>query len=118
MRDKRPVDELSIEELERILAIRKREVRKARLQRYESNGRRIVPSETDVDVDADPDTPEPAPTEAGSPAAQPADDPRIYFEGEPQLEDELDVHRHPKRAGRKSLKVMIWNRALLLVEIV
>ena len=32
MRDKRPVDELSIEELERVLAIRKREARLARLQ--------------------------------------------------------------------------------------
>jgi sortase A len=33
MRDKRPVDELSIEELERILAIRKREQRQQRLER-------------------------------------------------------------------------------------
>ena len=36
MRDKRPVDELSIEELERILAIRKREARLARLRRHEA----------------------------------------------------------------------------------
>ncbi len=42
MRDKRPVDELSIEELERILAIRKREARRARLHRYEQQGRRVM----------------------------------------------------------------------------
>src|SRR5690554_458233 len=41
MRDKRPVDELSIEELERILAIRKREARRKRLQRYDNRGRRL-----------------------------------------------------------------------------
>jgi len=39
MRDKRPVDELSIEELERILAIRKRELRLERAERYA--GRRV-----------------------------------------------------------------------------
>ncbi len=41
MRDKRPVDELSIEELERILAIRKREERQKRLTRMEKAGRII-----------------------------------------------------------------------------
>lgn len=39
MRDKRPVDELSIEELERILAIKKREQRMARSERYRDRGR-------------------------------------------------------------------------------
>ena len=41
MRDKRPVDELSIEELERILAIRKREARMQRLQRMQRDGRLV-----------------------------------------------------------------------------
>src|SRR5215207_9360880 len=45
MRDKRTVDELSIEELERILAIRKREERQGKLKRMERAGR-VVPSET------------------------------------------------------------------------
>jgi sortase A len=40
MRDRRPVDELSIEELEQILRIKKREARQARLQRLEDAGRR------------------------------------------------------------------------------
>jgi hypothetical protein len=39
MRDKRPVDELSIEELERVLAIRRREDRQKQLQRMQRNGR-------------------------------------------------------------------------------
>ncbi len=39
MRDKRPVDELSIEELERILAVKKREQRIARSERYRNRGR-------------------------------------------------------------------------------
>jgi sortase A len=44
MRDKRTVDELSIEELERILAIRKREERQGKMKRMERAGR-VVPSE-------------------------------------------------------------------------
>lgn len=44
MRDKRPVDELSIEELERILAIRKREDREKRLRRMRESGRVIEPA--------------------------------------------------------------------------
>jgi hypothetical protein len=45
MRDKRPVDELSIEELERILRIRKREARLGRLRNYE--GRQVSPERRD-----------------------------------------------------------------------
>lgn len=41
MRDKRPVDELSIEELEHILAIKKREARQQRLQKMERGGRLV-----------------------------------------------------------------------------
>ena len=43
MRDKRPVDELSIEELERILAIKKREERQKRLSRMQREGRMVEP---------------------------------------------------------------------------
>lgn len=43
MRDKRPVDELSIEELERILAIRRREERLKRLKRLKTDGRVVEP---------------------------------------------------------------------------
>jgi sortase A len=41
MRDKRPVDELSIEELERILAIKKREARQNQLSRMRQSGRLV-----------------------------------------------------------------------------
>ncbi len=39
MKDRRPVDELSVEELEQILAIKKREEREARLRKYRATGR-------------------------------------------------------------------------------
>lgn len=42
MRDKRPVDELSIEELERILAIKRREARQQQLQRMKRDGRVVT----------------------------------------------------------------------------
>ena len=41
MRDKRPVDELSIEELERVLAIKKREERQQRLEKMRRSGRLV-----------------------------------------------------------------------------
>lgn len=41
MRDRRSVDDLSIEELERILAIKKRQAREERMRRYEQSGRRV-----------------------------------------------------------------------------
>lgn len=40
MRDRRAVDDLSIEELEQILLVKKRDARRARLERYERTGRR------------------------------------------------------------------------------
>ncbi|MEQ8677726.1 MAG: sortase [Aggregatilineales bacterium] len=43
MRDKRPIDELSIEELERVLAIKKREARQQQLDRMRRSGRVIEP---------------------------------------------------------------------------
>jgi sortase A len=42
MRDKRPIDELSNEELERILAIRRREERMERFRRQQDNGRVVA----------------------------------------------------------------------------
>lgn len=39
MKDRRPVDELSVEELEQILAIKKREEREARLRKFRATGR-------------------------------------------------------------------------------
>lgn len=41
MRDKRPVDELSIEEIEQIIAVKRREARQAQMQRMQRTGRVI-----------------------------------------------------------------------------
>ncbi|MGV2437749.1 MAG UNVERIFIED_CONTAM: hypothetical protein LVT10_24955 [Anaerolineae bacterium] len=48
MRDKRRVDELSIEELEQVLAMRKREERGKRLERLKRSGRVIEPDPATV----------------------------------------------------------------------
>jgi sortase A len=45
MRDKRPVDELSIEELEQVLAIRRREARQQSMQKMQRSGRMIEPEQ-------------------------------------------------------------------------
>ena len=77
MRDKRPVDELSVEELERVLAIKRREERQQHLQRMQRTGRVIdVVAETGTPL-ASPEPAEP-PVEAPAPPverAAPAPDP-------------------------------------------
>jgi sortase A len=117
MRDKRPVDELSIEELERILVIRKREARLARLHRYE--GRRVAaPGGADdilVEEDAEPD---PAPVEAA--AGPSTETPQVYYEDSPRFEDELDdrfLRGGRSQSAGKKRTARLWNRLLLLVEI-
>ncbi len=127
MRDKRPVDELSIEELERILAIRKREARQARLRRYQNSGRRVVTpddaddSESALAEDTIEGAPESAAEIAPSPAPSaelPAAAPPDYDDGTPQFEDELDERARGGVSGPPStLKKVLWNRLLLLVEV-
>ena len=48
MRDKRPVDELSVEELERVLAIKRREARQQQLERMKRTGRVVQPTNEPV----------------------------------------------------------------------
>src|SRR5258707_1230410 len=117
MRDKRPVDELSIEDLERILVIRKREARLARMRRYEGSSRIISPE--GVPVQPEPaaeqkETAQPAaPPEPVKPSSPPI--PQEYYEEDPQFEDEFYAERtKPKREGRPGL---VWNRLLMVVEI-
>jgi sortase A len=123
MRDKRPVDELSIEELERILVIRKREARLARLRRYE--GRRFgASSDSDealLEEVAEPvsgSAPGSAPAEAAAgPSSEP---PKVYYEDSPRFEDELDdrfLHGGRSQNEGKRRSARLWNRLLLLVEI-
>lgn len=136
MRDKRPVDELSIEELERILAIRKREQRQRQLRRLEQQGRRVrLPNP--VAVPAQPVAPSPlAPDDDSpqeevtpilaheSPAASPVTvtEAAAPLDGAPRFEDDL-LSAQPVEKNRGDLAErspfmrMVWNRTLLVVEI-
>jgi len=131
MRDKRPVDELSIEELERILAIRKREARQERLRRLAEEGRRTLPARRSA---PDGSAPEPGPTAAATPAQDepPPSAPAAevlpparataavsLLEGDsiPRFEEDLPPPAvAPGETPSASAKT-IWNRLLLLVEI-
>jgi sortase A len=139
MRDKRPVDELSIEELERILATRKRALRMKRHERYED--RRIAPmapTESEEDLEeAVPATFTKAakqaregnggaiqPTSSAKPEILeevPASSDGEYFDGAPQFEEELEARRQgrPMR-GQPSTNSnhLLWNRGLVVVEVI
>ncbi len=120
MRDKRPVDELSIEELERILAIRKREARQQQLRRMNQVGRRATP----VPVPPDPAVgqpaavqPEPAAAADAGPAHPGGTAPSKV--GAPRFEDDdwpAPESVAASQASSSFLK-MVWNRTLLLIEI-
>jgi len=71
MRDKRPVDELSVEELEQVLAIKRREERQQRMQRMQRTGRVI---ETVDSASPESDAPVPPPADT-VPPPPPAHDP-------------------------------------------
>jgi sortase A len=133
MRDKRPVDELSIEELERILAIRKREERLKRLRRYDDRGRRLPVTLAD---DAPP-APEPAPPPQQHEAAAtlpPPEPPVTYdltdelprFEGEddedlvlPILPRRQEPAPAPASDGKGRSRVRgAWDKLLLAIEVV
>ncbi len=128
MRDKRPVDELSIEELERILAIRKREERQKRLQQMRARGRVLEASDR---VETGIDKPIPRPIMTPQPVLESAPAPRaasmmatppsvstaatnrVMFEDD-EPDDSASVPLVPKGAGAKRA----MNSLLLLVEVV
>ena len=125
MRDKRPVDELSIEDLERILAIRKREARQAQLHRLSMAGRRVVPPGGMPDSEGQPLPVAPPRPPAGSPP--PVDAPNggadgapTYEEGAPRFEDDYVPATRGRSApqAEDSFWKMVWNRSLVLIEIV
>jgi sortase A len=109
MTDKRTVDELSIEELERILAIKKREARQQRLTRMKSSGRVI----------------EAAPRAAAAPRA-PSLDEVLYPEynvpatagSAPVFEDAAPAPARPRKPKDTTLWQRFVDRSLLLVEVV
>jgi len=101
MPDRRSVDDLSIEELEEILAIRKREARLARLKRLREDGRVVDVPESN------------APSPAGEPPARVTS--RSYYHVQTEA-DEPARRRFNLRPNRATAKK--WrDRLLLLVEI-
>lgn len=133
MRDKRPVDELSIDELERVLVLRRREARQDRLRRMETQGRRL-PAPLPVDVPPEPPSPPPQQHEAAE-DVPPVEPPVTYdITGDvPRFEDDLEaevIERRKKQAvqrppallsrstpGRISRRRAVWDKALLAVEV-
>jgi sortase A len=123
MRDKRPVDELSIEELERILAIRKREARMLQMERMKRDGRVVsdtrrsavqpsIPAPAAV-PDAAPAAPDTAPAAPHIPEAAevPSRSP-----AEVRFEDE-DTPAMPARPRDKRRARKLFDRLLLGVEV-
>lgn len=106
MRDKRPVDELSIEELERILAIRKREERMQKLKRMERAGRIVGTEAAAPPVSAMPAPLVTAPASAVSPAL-------VESSPAPRFEDEVDG---PGRSEQSRFWKTFLNQTLFLVE--
>lgn len=119
MRDKRPVDELSIEELEHILAIRKREERLSKLKRMERAGR-VVPAEPPKPTAP----PFPLPTQAAevpAPAVTAAAPPASALGrngATPEFEDDpRGVSYKPASANQDRFWRSFVNQTLLLIEI-
>lgn len=128
MRDKRPVDELSIAELERILAMRKQEARQARVSRLQD--RRVIPL-APIDTSSPPgeaiidpapltasrrETPSPAMTVAPpipKPIPPTASLPATV---DPQFEDEFGYAPVAPLSDRAARRVWL-NRGLTVVEI-
>lgn len=120
-RDKRPVDELSIEELERVLTIRKREEREKKLQRMKRAGR-IVASGTPIQptpVEPETNALPPALVALTQPALtpQPVNQPSKPQAGITTWTPEFEDESHSSGSGATS---RFWrsfmNQTLLLVE--
>ena len=110
MRDKRSIDELSIEELERILAIRRRQERQGTLERLQRTGRRIATTPPAPPPHPGKQHPAPAAILASSAAAPRADSAPHYEDAAvdmPALDPDRD---HFWRS--------FVNQALVVVEVV
>lgn len=132
MRDKRPVDELSIAELERILAIRKREARQARLRDMDDRGRRIPAA---APLDELPEPLEPLPIQHEAAAEVPPPEPPVTYDltGDiPRFEDEIAAEQRPRRkptprpasfangatSASRSRSRALWDKLLLAIEVI
>jgi len=115
MKDKRTVDELSVEELERILLIRKRE---SRLKRFRDDDRRVnVPAPIELEQSMPEPVPEPAQepppqTQTQAPVPQPTDPPpQISDDGVPRFEDDLPPAVVEQRQPERNQRVMGYEKA-------
>ncbi|MBK8134769.1 MAG: sortase [Chloroflexi bacterium] len=133
MRDKRPVDELSIEELERVLAIRKREQRMQRMERMRQAGRVVespaaspsetLPSSRSVGAEGATGLPVQQPISAVAPArpmANPALKPKPEGQaGETSPRFEEDPFADPRFEDPEAAaqRRTVFNRLLLGVEV-
>lgn len=115
MPDRRTVDELSTEELEEVLALRKREAREARLQRLRAEGRVIDVADL-KDEPAQPDRPalrRAVEQGSSSEALKPASS---YYRSSEVIDAKDSPRRLSLRLNRARLKT--WrDRFLLLIEI-
>jgi len=103
MPDRRPIDELSIDELEEILAIRKREAREARLKRLRAEGRVL-------------DVPDAVSTAPDQPAAPPRDAAALARRS--KFSEVYEDDQVKRRFGPSPQTARRWrDRLLLLVEV-
>ena len=122
MRDKRPVDELTIEELERILAIKRREQRQQQLQRMKRSGRVVDAKEkapapvarTPLPITSTPVPSNHQTVQSVSTASPLPRDAAPRFEDE--MDDVIDIDYEDVPEDDRAWK-MFMNRSLLLVEI-
>ncbi|PJF29935.1 MAG: hypothetical protein CUN52_05850 [Phototrophicales bacterium] len=133
-RDKRPVDELSIEELERILTIRKRELREKQMARMKKTGRVLptdVPKPSITDLPANAPISEiinqqlealsggngtpTSPTVSSQPPVIKTASPR--FDDDERLIQDLAELRQRQQEARDRVWRRFVNTSLLLVEV-
>ena len=123
MRDKRPVDELSIEELERVLAIKKREARQGRMAELQRQGR-VIETAPVATVSLPPPVVEASPLPLAKMEAPAPIIPMGSSAPLPQFDDggdgvtfidSADMKRREAERRRASRRIM--DRLLLLVEI-
>lgn len=119
MSDKRNVDELSVEELERILSIKRREARQTRLQRMRSSGR-VIETVDDKPMPAKIPTQQVASSDStGLPAAtiEMSADKIQRHKVVPEFEDAIDMRDYKKKSNSGRIWRMFIDRSLLLLEI-
>lgn len=117
MRDKRRVEDLTIEELEQVLAMRKREARMQRLERMRKSGRVIETPPPTVAAPSRPVSQQPPPPSLDDVVANIANDPAgrnpAFIDGDAPAQSENPTRTKKTRKAAKRLT----NSLLLIVEV-